>query len=62
MRHSFAPRLLYFRIGLFWSVPPRRDQQQIGPHAPPYSPACERQSSSTEGFLSLDDKLIRRYE
>ena len=62
MRHPFPPRLLYFRIDLFWSVPRRRDQQQIGPHAPPYSPAFEGQSSSTEGFLSLDDKLIRRYE
>ena len=36
MRHSFASRLLYFGIDLFWCVPPWPNPQQIGPHAPPY--------------------------
>jgi len=37
VRHSSASRLLYFGIDLFWSVPPWPNQQQEGPHAPPYS-------------------------
>jgi hypothetical protein len=37
MRNSFASRLLYFGIELFWRAPSWPNQQQIGPHALLYS-------------------------